>query len=354
MSPMVGAKLKTRTACIQPGLVLGTPWRNQRGMALLITLMILSLLVIVTLGYHKTTWRKYVASHNHKVATQLRMIAGSAVQLGVALLQYDASINTTASFFAPWASINDADFQDLFPAGTLHLEVIDLSGRLQINSLVRKKGLEGRSPAKEARAILSRLLLTGAFAITNEWQVQQLVDALVDWLDEDDRESDHGAENSYYRSLDPPYACKNGPVEYIEELLLVKGMTPELLFGTPTKVGLAEYLTVYGDNGKININTAPRLLLRSLDPLMNDDLMERLDAYRRDRHNAVQLADPSWYKKIGGWPGDIVLYENLLTTESAFFQINGAGSSENLEKRMTVVVERVGGGQVKMLWRKVE
>ena len=351
---MIGVKRKAWTAIVQPGSVFSTPWRNQRGMALLITLMVLSLLVVVTLGYHKTTWRNYVASHNHKTAIQLRMIAGSAVQLGVALLQYDGSVNTIASFFSPWASINDEDFQDLFPTGTLGLQIIDLSGRLQINSLVRKKGQEGRSSAKEVRAILSRLLLTGAFAITNEWQVQQLVDALVDWLDEDDRESDHGAETSYYRSLDPPYACKNGPVEYIEELLLVKGMTPELLFGTPTKEGLAEYLTVYGDTGKININTAPRLLLRSLDPLINDDVTDRLDAYRRDRHNAAQLGDPSWYKKIEGWPGDIVLYENLLTTESAYFQINGSGKSENLEKRMTVVVERVGGGQVKLLWRKVE
>ncbi|MFH0784260.1 MAG: type II secretion system minor pseudopilin GspK [Pseudomonadota bacterium] len=351
---MIGAKVKARTAFIQPGLVFWTPWRNQRGMALLITLMVLSLLVVVTIGYHKTTWRKYVASYNHKVATQLRMIAGSAVQLGIALLQYDGSVNTTASFFSPWAIIKEEDFQDLFPTETLHLEVIDLSGRLQINSLVRKKSQEGRSTAKEARAILSRLLLTGVFAIKNESQVQELVDSMVDWLDEDDRESDHGAENSYYRSLDPPYGCKNGPVEYIEELLLVKGMTPELLFGTATTKGLAEYLTVYGDNGKININTAPRLLLRSLDPLMNDELTDRLDAYRRDAHNAPQLGVPAWYKKIGGWPGDIVLYENLLTTESAYFQINGAGRYEKLEKRMTAVVERVGRGQVKLLWRKVE
>ncbi len=359
---MIGERPKARTLFAQLGQVVSAPWRNQRGMAILITVMILSLLVVITLGYHKTTWHKYVASHNHKVNTQLKMIAGSAVQLGLAFVQYDGSANSSDSFFDPWATIKDEDFRDLFPIGTLHLEIIDLSGRLQINSLVRKKsggGTErlsgkGRKPENQAEKILHRLLLSGSFAISSELQAQQLVDALVDWLDADDRESDYGAEDSYYRSLDPPYGCKNGPVEYIEELLLVKGMTPDLLFGTTTTKGLADYLTVFGDTGKININTAPRLILKSLDPLINDDLTDRLDAFRRDAHNAAQLAGPEWYKNIGGWPGDIVIYENMLTTESKYFQINGVGRYDNLEKRMIAVVQRVGRGQVKLLWQKVE
>lgn len=359
---MIGSRRKARIVFAQLGQAVSAPWRNQRGMAILITIMILSLLVVITLGYHKTTWHKYVASHNRKVNTQLKMIAGSAVQLGLAFLQYDSTANSTDSFFDSWAAIKDEDFRDLFPTGTLHLEIIDLSGRLQINSLVQKKsgggtqGLsgKGRNPENDTQKILHRLLLSGSFAISSELQAQQLVDALVDWLDTDDRESDYGAENSYYRSLDPPYGCKNGPVEYIEELLLVKGMTPDLLFGTTTTKGLAYYLTVFGDNGKININTAPRLILKSLDPLMNDDLTDRLDAFRRDAHNAAKLADPQWYKNIGGWPGDIVISENMLTTESAYFQINGAGKYDNLEKRMIAMVERVGRGKVKLLWRKVE
>ncbi len=359
---MIGARRKTRTVSAQPGRVLSAPFRNQRGMAILITVMILSLLVVITLGYHKTTWHKYVASHNHKVNSQLKMIAGSAMQLGLAFLKYDGTSNTIDSFLDPWAAIKDEDFHDFFPTGSLHLEIIDLAGRLQINSLVRKKSGEGkqgisakdRTPENQLEKILRRLLLSGSFAVSSELQAQQLVDALVDWLDADDQESDFGAENSYYRSLDPPYDCKNGPVEYIEELLLVKGMTSDLLFGTTTTKGLADYLTVFGDDGKININTTPRLILKSLDPLINDDLTDLLDGFRRDVHNAAQLSDPEWYKNIGGWPGDIVIYENMLTTKSTYFQINGAGRSDNLEKRMIAVVERVGRGQIKLLWRKVE
>jgi DNA uptake protein ComE-like DNA-binding protein len=58
-----------------------------------------------------------------------------------------------------------------------------------------------------------------------------IADAILDWIDEDDIEREYGAEISYYSGLDPPYSPKNGPLETVEELLLVRGVTPDLLFG---------------------------------------------------------------------------------------------------------------------------
>src|SRR5690606_37078893 len=52
-----------------------------------------------------------------------------------------------------------------------------------------------------------------------------------DWLDADDEPRPLGAEIDYYSGLSPAYACKNGPLETVEELLLVRGVTPRLLFG---------------------------------------------------------------------------------------------------------------------------
>ncbi len=338
------------------------PCRNERGMALLITFMVLALLVAVTLAYHKIAWHKYVVAFNLKTLTQLKMVAESAVHFGGATLRYDATTGTSDSLLEPWATAEDEDLQGLFPAATVHLKIIDLSGLFQINSLVRRKGGEGKgglagqsfAMEKENRAIFYRLLLSGGFALESELQARQLIDSLIDWMDADDKESDYGAEHHYYRSLQTPYDCKNGAVEYIEELLLVKGMTPQLLFGSATTEALAPFLTVYGDDGRININTAPRRLLKSFHPFINDELVELLDAYRKNPHHVDQLADRQWYKKIGGWPGDIVIYEDVLTTESVFFRVEGAGRSENLEKRVSTVVERVGRQQVKLLWRKVE
>ena len=60
----------------------------------------------------------------------------------------------------------------------------------------------------------------------------EIADAIIDWRDTDEQPGTAGAESEYYQSLQPPYRCKNGPFESAEELLLVKGVTPELLYGT--------------------------------------------------------------------------------------------------------------------------
>jgi hypothetical protein len=59
----------------------------------------------------------------------------------------------------------------------------------------------------------------------------EISDAILDWLDPDDTPRDNGAESDYYGSLTPPYAPRNGPIQSMEELLLVRGVTPQLLFG---------------------------------------------------------------------------------------------------------------------------
>ncbi len=70
------------------------------------------------------------------------------------------------------------------------------------------------------------------------WALMQLpgmteavADSIMDWLDADSEPRPQGAENDYYAGLDEPYAARNGLPESIEELLLVKGVTREMLFG---------------------------------------------------------------------------------------------------------------------------
>lgn len=63
---------------------------------------------------------------------------------------------------------------------------------------------------------------------------EDIADCILDYLDEDDEPRAFGAEYDYYNTLDPPYNPKNGPLETVEELLLVKGVRPELLFGRDT------------------------------------------------------------------------------------------------------------------------
>ena len=199
-----------------------------------------------------------------------------------------------------------------------------------------------------------RLLLSGSFPIEDEAEARSIIDAMIDWIDADDKESDLGAENGYYQSLANPYSCRNGPVRYIEELLLVKGITPALLFGSDGKNGLADYLTVDGDDGKINISTAPLPVVKSFDPLITDELLLKFDAFRRDKENKEILANLGWYKNIDGWPGDIVINNKLLTNTSSYFQIIATGEFDTLSRKVVAVAERSGENEVKLLREKME
>jgi len=95
-----------------------------------------------------------------------------------------------------------------------------------------------------------------------------IVDSIFDWRDDNDLHRLNGAEEDYYTSLENPYSSKDGPFSTVEELLLVKGITNEILYGSKDKdeeddeyyKGVAQNLTVHGSN-LININTASETVL---------------------------------------------------------------------------------------------
>ncbi|MEZ6093076.1 MAG: type II secretion system protein GspK [Pirellulaceae bacterium] len=60
---------------------------------------------------------------------------------------------------------------------------------------------------------------------------EEIADAILDWVDSDDDARDYGVEGSYYAGLSPGYQIKNGPMDSLDEILLVRGVTPQLLFG---------------------------------------------------------------------------------------------------------------------------
>ena len=58
-----------------------------------------------------------------------------------------------------------------------------------------------------------------------------LVQGLLDFLDSDNAPRAEGAEQEYYDGLPTPYQVFNGPLTTLDELLLVRGFTPALLYG---------------------------------------------------------------------------------------------------------------------------
>lgn len=117
---------------------------------------------------------------------------------------------------------------------------------------------------------------------------------------------------------------------------MVKGMSLELFYGKGDSPGLSRCLTVFGD-GRININTAPKSVLRALAEEMTDDEVERLDKYRRDERN--DLGDPLWYQKLPR-VARINIPAGLITVRSGIFRVTAVGIQGRITERITGVIKR--------------
>lgn len=146
------------------------------------------------------------------------------------------------------------------------LEMLNESTRLNINAL----------PIGKHQRKLARTRLMALPAMT-----PSTADALLDWMDSDDDPSEFGAESSYYTSLTRPYRPRQDRFMSIDELLLVRGVTPELLYGSSNSPGPAS-----GWASLITLNSAESNLRRDgVTPKINvnhPNLAELFDALQRE------------------------------------------------------------------------
>lgn len=140
--------------------------------------------------------------------------------------------------------------------------VSDESGKININALIRLDG---------GGTVLQGVLM----GLPN--MTEEIADAITDWVDSDDDPRASGAESGSYST----YRAKNGPLSSLDELLLVRGVTPELLYGSdknrngradPDEIadgglnrGWSQYLTVYGRELNVDSTGQPRIYVNGTD-----------------------------------------------------------------------------------------
>ncbi len=120
----------------------------------------------------------------------------------------------------------------------------DESGKININAIDDK-----------TRELMVKYLIGQEF---DRVEADIITDSILDWKDPDDLKHLNGAEKDYYKSLPEPYEAKNAPFDSIEELVLVKGMTP-VKFDK-----IRRDITTYGSNLAININFASGEVLMAI------------------------------------------------------------------------------------------
>lgn len=156
---------------------------------------------------------------------------------------------------------------------------------------------------------------------------EDIASGIIDWRDLD---NDGIAEDMYYMGLEPAYHCKNSQLESMEELLAIKGITPEILETLKT------FSTIYG-HGKVNINTASGealgALLSSLTPPGSASLTDKILLYRDNNiFNEISKVKEDLNNTIGLTPEEensIDRMINLIDVKSTCFRINLKARYEN-------------------------
>ncbi len=226
-------------------------FHQQHGSLSITSLWILALLTLVGVSLAKKVVMGLRLDSYMWQVTEAEWLARAGVHHAIAILRLDALTDATPpsdALVEPWAyrpklfrkiacgkgafeiSYTDHDA----PSGdAVVYGIIDENRKININRVPRE--------------ILIRL----------PEMTPQKIAALLDWRDSDDQPREFGAENSFYQSLDNPYPCKNGELDYLEEITFIKGFTEADV------ERLRSLVTVYGD-GTVNINTASAKVLRIL------------------------------------------------------------------------------------------
>lgn len=266
-------------------MILRPSSRSRHGIALIIVMI-----AIVVLGILAAAFAYSMKVESHLAATagsnqRLLWMGRSGVELARWILVQQASIpgEPYDSKNQIWAggpggigesnsalsgiSLTDYPVGD---GGTVSLKIVDLERFANVNTA-------------SSEELHQALTLMGVDADS----VSVVSDSIQDWVDSDDAPRIAGAEDDYYQGLNPPYNCKNAPIDNLPELLLIKGIwnQPEIFWGgtasnhppsafqhklgvgtSPGQApdypfGLKDLFTPFS-NGRINLNTADANVLQ--------------------------------------------------------------------------------------------
>lgn len=317
-------------------MTLQAPWAGKRGTALVLTLLLLTLLVVTGLELNRSVRVEASLAGNFRDLTQASFIAQSGVEIARALLKEDDL--TYDGLDEKWAHFEMLSplSQQLFPEGYFSGQIIDEAGKFNVNGLIDPFG---NVDAKK-KSQLERLLLL------LRRNPDELVDAILDWLDVDETKRPQGAEREYYQSRKPPYAPKNGPLDSLGELLRIRGMDAGIFFGTEDREGVGRYLTIYSDR-RININTASLPVLMSLAPGVDQNMAQALIA-RRQLKPLHRIED---LRLVPGWEAVLPQIRSEITVQSTCFSLEVVGHYREARAVVQAVLQREGRASRILYWK---
>lgn len=306
---------------------------DQRGIALLTVLWVLTILMVIVFSFTYLTGTETHSTLYFKEGIENKFLADAGIERGIMELFYrqkylGATILLEGNeFWKTDGSPNSAILGD----GTCTVKIFDESGKINLNT---------------GDMILLRSLITN-LGVEGE-ELDTIIDSIQDWRDKDDLTRLHGAESDYYLSLHNPYKAKNADFDTLEELLMVKGINRELLFGSATKKGLMDFLTVFGKTPKVNPNAAPKEVLMAI-PGMAAETTEAIIDYRQTQEiRAIQVLVPL----LGINQAQILPFFTIAPSNTFTIESSGYRKKPRLGTGVRAVVTLQGNNDYKILYYK--
>jgi general secretion pathway protein K len=243
---------------------------QQRGIALLLVLWVLTILMVIVFSFSYLARTESFSSRAFKEGWENKFLAEAGIERAIMELFYRKQNpqNLGEEGQESWR-VDGTEQSGALGEGYYRVRLVDESGKIDLNL----------APEAILRSLITSLNLPSE---DKDLLVNTIVDSILDWRDPDDLHRLNGAESDYYQSLPHPYKAKNGNFDTVEELILVKGVTPEILYGNDQKPGLIDFLTVQAKTNKINLNAATKAVLMAL-PGMTPEIAEAVVAYRQDK-----------------------------------------------------------------------
>ncbi len=297
----------------------------ENGVVLIAVLWIFVALAVIALSFSKESVVEVAAARNSQSLEKSYFVA----RAGIAAVLYQLiqkRLFPAAQQLELQETVDPIDagvVSGKFGGGVYKVDVQDESGKININ----------RVPEEQLRKLLESLEI-------ESHDVDVIADSIMDWRDSDLLHRMNGAENDYYETLNPPYEAKNGNIDALEELLLIRGITPEYFYGYPERspdgsiqyrYGLSRCLTVYSNTTQVNVNFAPLPVLLSINGMTPE--AARLIYERR-------LSRP--FKNVQEITRDLqaplspATTPSLSTTQTNIYTLTASASEENSKVRRVI------------------
>ena len=263
---------------------------NAEASVLIGLLWCLALLSVVVVGALHTARLDLLIVRNYGDRIQAHYLAVAGIEKAKALLFQDARERTRSHRHHSGALYNAPDqFRDI-AFGRGHFRVFR-AGREDEGGGVIYGISDEESRLNVNVASLQELGKLDAMT-------PDIAAAIVDWRDEDNQVTPGGAELEYYASLQPPYQPRNGPLQTVRELLMVRGVTHELLLGQDAGQGGQPEAMRDNEGAVANLDTGWAGLLTA------DSSVKDITAGGGDRVN-IQTADEHSLTGVRGITTDI-------------------------------------------------